>query len=126
MDTAVDIVTGFVALGLPDWRDMTTASDGRLDTGTVDMGRHYDPVRVTITAFTADASDLSWSTGSTPSVEYTCVITNDQDGSVIVIDPADLASGTVTHGLTSDAVAAMACYGIGMPALAEAIVPGGA
>ena len=98
---------------------MTTASDGT----PVDMGRHYDPVRVTITAFTADASDLTWSTDSPVPVEYYCVITNDQDGSVIVIDPADLASGTVTHGLTSDAVAAMACYGIGMPALAEAIVP---
>ncbi|MCH8843532.1 MAG: hypothetical protein IID61_11230, partial [SAR324 cluster bacterium] len=88
-----------------------------------DMGRHYDPVRVTITAFTADASDLSWSTGSPVPVEYYCVITNDQDGSVIVIDPADLTSGTAAHGLTTDAVATMACYGIGMPALARATVP---
>ena len=100
---------------------MTTASDGTLDTGTVDMGRHYDPVRVSITAFMADASDLTWSTGSTPFNEYYCVITNDQDGNVI--DAADLTSGTATHGLTTGAVATMACYGIGMPALAQATVP---
>ncbi len=87
------------------------------------MGRHYDPVRVTISAFTADATDLTWSTDSPVPVEYYCVITNDQDGAVIVIDPADLASGTVAHGLATDTVAWMACYGIGMPALAEATVP---
>ena len=87
------------------------------------MGRHYDPVRVTITAFTANATDLTWSTGSTVSAEYYCVITSDQDGNVIVIDPADLASGTVAHGLTTDDVATMACYGIGMPALAQVSIP---
>ncbi|MCH8843467.1 MAG: hypothetical protein IID61_10895, partial [SAR324 cluster bacterium] len=76
--------------------------------------------------FTADANDLSWSTGSTVSAEYYCVITNNQNGNVIVIDPADLTSGTVAHGLTTGDVATMACYGIGMPALAEATVPGGA
>ena len=101
---------------------MTTASDGTLDTGTVDMGRHYDVVRVTITAFTADATDLTWTTGSPVPVEYYCVITNDQDGTVIVIDPADLTTGTAVHGLITGAVATMACYGIGMPALAEATV----
>ena len=90
------------------------------------MGRHYDPVRVTITAFTANATDLTWSTGSTVSAEYYCVITSDQDGNVIVIDAADLTSGTVAHGLTTGDVATMACYGTGMPALAEATVPGGA
>ena len=122
-DTAADdVVTGLPA-ALLDWRDMTTASDGTLDTGTVDMGRHYDPVRVTITALTADATDLTWTTGSTPMDEYYCVITNDQDGAVIVVDPADLTTGTAAHGLTTGAVAWMACYGIGMPALAQDMVP---
>ena len=102
---------------------MTTASDGTLDTTPVDAGRHYDPVRVSITAFTADATDLFWSTGSPVPVEYYCVITNDQDGTVIVIDAADLTSGTAAHGLSTGDVATMACYGIGMPALAQATVP---
>ncbi len=85
------------------------------------MGRHYDPVRVAITVFTADTSGLSWSTDSPFPVEYYCVITNDQNGDVI--DAADLASGTAAHGLTTGAVATLACYGIGMPALAKATVP---
>ena len=105
------------------WGAMTTASDGTLDATPVDMGRHYDPVRVTITTFTADASDLTWTTSSPVPVEYYCVITNDQDGTVIVVDTADLTTGIAAHGLTTGAVATMACYGIGMPALAEATVP---
>ena len=125
LDSAADTAFGAAVL---NWWDMTTSSDGMLDEdfgglNDVDMGRHYDPVRVTITAFTADATDLSWTTGSPVPVEYYCVITNDQDGTVIVIDAADLSTGTAAHGLNTDAVATMACYGIGMPALAQATVP---
>jgi len=78
---------------------------------------------VTITAFTADAGDLSWSTGSPVPVEYYCVITNDQNGTVIVIDSADLTTGMAAHGLNTGTTATMTCYGIGMPALAQATVP---
>ena len=94
-DTAAD--TAYRAAEL-DWRAMTTSTDGTPEGVTqVDMGRHYDPVRVTITAFTADTTDLTWNTGSPVPVEYYCVITNDQDGTVIVIDAADLTSGAAAH-----------------------------
>ena len=106
------------AVGL-DWRSLTTALDGALDAPPVDAGAHYHPARVQIAAFAADATQLSWSASGADG----CVITNDQDGAVIVVDPAQLASGSVAHGLPAGAVATMSCFGAGMPVVEQAIVP---
>ena len=56
-------------------------------------------------------------------MNFACVITNDQDGAVIVVAPAQLAAGSAAHGLAATAVATLSCFGAGMPVVEQAAVP---
>ena len=116
-NTAAD--SAYTAAGL-DWTTLTTDIDGTpLDTGTVDMGRHYDPADVWIKTFSATVSDANWTTNAAVS----CEISNDFESSVIAVDSADLVSGTVSHGQGGTVVLTMTCQGANLPASADATVP---
>ncbi|HEY3496385.1 MAG TPA: right-handed parallel beta-helix repeat-containing protein, partial [Polyangiaceae bacterium] len=117
---AEDPESGFTALAETPWTELTTAADGRFDTGTVDLGRHYEPAAATILSFEARSTSFAWSTASVDS----CFLFNVAEESIASLAPNELASGTRWHTSSSATEFALICFGpVGEPTVAFATVP---
>jgi hypothetical protein len=117
---ADDSTFGFQALGMAPWATLTTASDGTVGGGVVDLGRHYSPGAATIRTFDGTASAATWTSSGVDA----CVLFNDSDGTLEVPAAGELASGSASHVHPSGTELALVCFGpLGEPAVAFATVP---
>jgi predicted outer membrane repeat protein len=91
------------------WQDMTTHISGTpLDTPPADPGAHYDPLDPWILDFTADGTNVTWTTYAPTG--GTCAIT--ADGFSYSVPSGNRASGATAHGIADpDAGLTMTCTG---------------
>jgi predicted outer membrane repeat protein len=116
---ADDPATGFEAVGLPPWSELTTAADGRADDGTVDLGRHYSPLAVRVGVFAADATRLDWRTTNGDA----CSVYDSVSYAPTPIDANALAEGSRSHAYPIGTELTLICFGaVGEPAVAFARV----
>jgi predicted outer membrane repeat protein len=116
---ADDPATGFEAVGLPPWSELTTAADGRADDGTVDLGRHYSPLAVQVGAFAAEATRLTWRTTNSDA----CNVYDSVSHAPTPVDASALAEGSRSHAYASGTELTLICFGaVGEPAVAFARV----
>jgi predicted outer membrane repeat protein len=117
---ADDVSVGFEALGMPPWSSLTTASDGTLDGGTADLGRHQFPDAATVQMFRVTGTAISWATSGVDA----CVLFNDADTTILPLAAAELESGNLPTALPRGTDYALVCFGpMGEPAVAFATVP---
>ncbi len=120
---ADDADFGFSAVGSADWTALTTSSDGALDQGPVDLGRHYDPQAVAIVEFSVSETELLWSVEN----PRECLWFNSVSSEFARLDTSGseaLASGRTAHGRERDTEITLVCFGdAGEPSVATGTVP---
>lgn len=111
------------------WSTLSAYASGVLDQDSgdglsvgsdVDAGRHYHPLAVRVPAFSANASDASWTTEHATS----CRLFNSAAAGSVSLADATLTVGSLPHGQANGVVLVLVCFGNhGEPAIARATIP---